>query len=235
MTLVRYIDQNPLQAGLSDETKSFPHASRVHYARRSGPRWLSRERIEAAVCAYSGVRPYDPRCYSQVFGAPLAPEVCELLERGVLRGDRVKDQFGDLLGLASAGARERLGQRQALADGCRGSPMLAPAIVVRAVVTRLRQSSAPWTIQGARMGFDGWDVLEAALLRSLSGESQEAIARMVGTTRTRFRENLDRHSRLLSSDARYARRYEEAIDAVRRQLREGAGLTGRSPAIRIEV
>ena len=53
-TVLRYIDRNPVAAGLAREPTEYPHGSAWWYARRAGPAWLRRDVVEAAVSADAG-------------------------------------------------------------------------------------------------------------------------------------------------------------------------------------
>ena len=48
-TLVRYIDQNPVLAGLVQRAADYPYGSAWHYASMRGPLWLTRDWVEASV------------------------------------------------------------------------------------------------------------------------------------------------------------------------------------------
>ena len=55
-TVLRYIDRNPVAAGLAREPTEYPHGSAWWYARRAGPAWLRRDVVEAAVSAMRLIR-----------------------------------------------------------------------------------------------------------------------------------------------------------------------------------
>jgi REP element-mobilizing transposase RayT len=67
VALVRYIDANVPDAHLQDAAAGLGLSSRVLYARRRGPAWLTRGFVEAAVSSRSG-RAYDPVDYDRAFG-----------------------------------------------------------------------------------------------------------------------------------------------------------------------
>ena len=59
--LVRYIDFNPVLAGVVSAPSLYPHGSARWYALDRGPPWLSRRWVERAVCEVTRTNTYDPR------------------------------------------------------------------------------------------------------------------------------------------------------------------------------
>ena len=57
--LVRYIDANPVQAGLVDVAWRYPFGSAAQYVHRKGPKWLERTWVEAEVCCIPGVEGFS--------------------------------------------------------------------------------------------------------------------------------------------------------------------------------
>jgi len=80
-TLVRYIDDNPVHAGMVDEAADYPWCSRAHFAKRKGPIWHARDWVEAQVAEAAGRRQFDPLDYAHAFPPKLPPAVRAWLER----------------------------------------------------------------------------------------------------------------------------------------------------------
>jgi hypothetical protein len=95
--------------------------------------------------------------------------------------------------------------------------MLAPAAVVRAIVARLRAAD-PWSVRTGRRREDGWRIVEAALLRALSGEGQESVARRMGISRGSFRALCAKHLDRVERDPTYAAKYREAMARISDRL-----------------
>ena len=87
-TLVRYIDQNPVEAGLVRHPAEYPYGSAAHYARRSGPVWLSRGELERTVMRTLGKAVYEPTDYDRVFGGEITDGERRVVERRIASGGR---------------------------------------------------------------------------------------------------------------------------------------------------
>ena len=167
--LVRYIDANPVSAGLVPDARLYPHGSARWYARERGPIWLSREWVEAWVRATSGAE-RSPEAYARFSGGTLSPSIERLVERRLKHASSDADPLDELLGAAP---REVLGwmrRKATLADGTSvGLPVSDGSGVIR-VILRARERDGAWQT-GRTRPVDIWAQVQVALLRDICAAS----------------------------------------------------------------
>ena len=206
--IVRYIDDNPVAAGLTTDPSRYPHGSAAHYVLPEGPHWLHRDPVERFVSARRGGKAYDGADYRAVFHSGLSQTEREWVESRVRRGDRYDDPFADLIGAAPKVVREWLVERARIADGMRPGIPVVDVGTVQAAVAATRASSATWQVGMGRQGRDGWVVLLVGLLRSLCAESFESIGRRLGEPQSTAYSQFQRHAALILADAAYGMQVE---------------------------
>jgi hypothetical protein len=225
--LVRYIDFNPVEAGLVPTPALYPHGSARWYARPSRPPWLSRDWIEETVRAQRGSSVYDPLSYPDCFGQSLSPGLAKVVERRMQLPARTRDPLDDLLGAAPEAVLAWMRRKAALADGTSIDQPVCDPEAVRSSVAAARESDLAWQVATSQRPSPGWPVVEVALLRDFCGITWSEIALRLGTSIPTALKTYARHRQLLVSDAQYARIAAEhaaaAIDAsfgARRPLSE---------------
>jgi hypothetical protein len=121
--LVRYIDQNPVSAGLVALPEAYPHGSARRYVFESGPRWLERGWVESDAVARTGpgrfVGGFGRRVYAEAFGDALTCEEAELVEARLAHPADETDPLDELVHAAPTRVREWMERKAALADGTR--------------------------------------------------------------------------------------------------------------------
>ncbi|MCK5944596.1 MAG: transposase [Planctomycetes bacterium] len=191
--LVRYIDRNPVAAGLCRDARDYPFGSAFRFARRR-PRWLSREWVGQL---------YGPEGYPAVTDDGSFEQLDELV-RARLRSDDGVDALDDLVGGAPAVVRERLRHKARLADG----PAWLPCAAASALVQAAGRASVgvPWQLRFGPRRVSGWNVLLAGLLRDFAAQPFAAIADVLGISEMHAQRLCQRHGRLLLDDDDYANR-----------------------------
>jgi hypothetical protein len=215
--LIRYIDDNPVDAGLVSDPVAYPHCSAHHYAHSDGPHWLDREPVERFVLAHSGGRPYGADEYRRLFRRPQTASERAWIEDRVLRGDRHEDAFSNLIDAAPEVVRQRLVERARIADGMRpGVPILDVDTLLAAI--GFEQSRRPtWLIGDGKRRRSAWDVIQVGLLRTLCEVPFRAIAELAAVPISTAQTRCAAHACLLQSDAEYE---EVVTQVVRRALQE---------------
>jgi REP element-mobilizing transposase RayT len=211
--LVRYIDHNPVSAGIVTDPGQYELGSARQYSRRrEGPPWLCRSVVEGAVRSRLRRRCYDPRDYPAVFGAPLSPSACWMLERHAFARVDPEQAFVDLVAAAPEGVREWMRRKARLADGTAalGVGLLDPDVLLAALETSEREDPDWWIRPGKRRK-PGWRALRCALLHQVCGCVLEDVARRVGVGATTAGRHLTEHGDLLDEDPGYARRSSELL------------------------
>lgn len=198
--LVRYIDQNPVQAGLCIDAVEYPHGSASHYARLEGPPWLERSWIEEDARRSEGTVRYQPRAYAARFAAasPCLNRLVEMRERA--RGRQ--DELDDLVGAAPPRVLEWMRRKAALADGTSpGLPVSDPQSVDAALraVTSIDSS-----LERGRLACDARRIARVGLERELCASTFEEIGQNLGVTATAAWKLHGLHRKMMAEDEGYA-------------------------------
>jgi len=199
-TLVRYIDRNPLAAGLVLRAADYPHGSARFYHGEGECPWLTRSWIEGEVCRTLALAAYDPTRYAEAFGR-LPDELARVVEARWRSRDSL-DPLDSLVHASPAAVVDWMRRKAQLADGTRpGLPIVAPE-TLDLVVGLASRDAEKWTI--ARRA--GWLVLRTGLARLLCGLNLKEVGDRVGLSRSAVSEIARLHVSLLRSDAEYAQR-----------------------------
>jgi REP element-mobilizing transposase RayT len=204
--LIRYIDFNPVSAGLTATPALHPYGSARLYHKRAGPPWLSREWVESLVRKSTGAPAYDAESYIRVFGQPLSTHLERLVEKRLALRSVKEDPLANLLDAARGQVEDWMARKARLADAMPvGCPVCEPE-VVDLEIEAARASLGEWTIPVTRKNSDAWLQLHAVLLRDLCGCRWDQIS-----TRLRLSESAPirmyaRHRRCVVSDVDYAER-----------------------------
>lgn len=217
-TLVRYIDRNPVSAGLVSRAADYPHGSAGVYAREGSREipWLDRRWVEREVRERLGLSIYDPRRYDEVFGH-LPERLARLVERRI-RSHDTEDPVDDLIRAAPDAVLEWMRRKALLADGTRpGLPVLTPESVEESIEARSSGECEPWSI-GRR---SGWLVLRVGLTRQLCGLGVDATGARVGLRRSTASNIARLHSYLFETDHEYARLAASVASSALREWESG--------------
>jgi REP element-mobilizing transposase RayT len=202
--VIRYIDDNPVRAGLVARAADYPHGSAFHYARQAGgPRWLHRTPVERTVRALRPGAKSIPEAYTAVFSESPTASRRDWIEARIRYGDRAEDPLRDLLRAAPAVVLECLKARTRLADGTRpGVPIVDVAGVDAALA--MARAGKPWFLGNPRRPRDAWEVLTIGLYRTLCGDTLQAIASRIRRPLSTVRGLLDAHGEYLRAVPSYA-------------------------------
>jgi REP element-mobilizing transposase RayT len=207
--LVRYIDENAVQAGLTETPAAYPHSSAHHYAQSRGPIWLERSWVESVVKQRVRAVEYVPADYAGTFGAPLAEGLRRLVERRIELQSAGLDPLDDLIGAAPLQVLDWMRRKAQLADGTEVGLPVCDGADVRAIVAAARGREGEWMLAGRGPRQDGWLVVEVALLRELCGSTLAEAGERTDTTIDGAWRRYARHQRALEQDAAYGARISE--------------------------
>jgi hypothetical protein len=213
-TLVRYIDDNPVAAGLVPAAGLFPHGSARHYLRPSGPPWLTREWVEGVLRDASGTAEATASTYVRVFGGTLAPGLRHLIERRLQAGPCAEDPLDELHQAAAPAVQAWMRRKAELADGTQpGIPLVDPQ-VAQEVLSDEEGIRGSWRVRTGRRSTDGWLLAKVGLLRDLCATTyEEAANRCARTTQNAWTLH-QQHRRLVLADEDYALRTAELATLV---------------------
>lgn len=177
--LVRYIDHNPVEAGLASTPAEFPFGSARAYASRRGPPWLARDWVEQEVRDQVGARRYRPEDYARCFGRPLPESLSRAVEARIASRGASLVPLDRLLEVAGPRVIAEMQARARLADGgWVGLPVCDPDEVLELVRAATR-TGATWRRVDPGTRLNRGQVLAVLLLRSSCGSSWGDIAGQV--------------------------------------------------------
>jgi hypothetical protein len=181
-TLVRYIDQNPVEAGLAHSAEGFEYGSaRWHSAGGERPRWLSRDLVDALVVPWTRQGLPRAEAYARAFPSRLPCAQRRFVDARLGHACRDQDALDGLLSATDTGILEWMNRRASLADNTKpGLPMIDGHTLVYEMREVRSKRAALVVPAGPRRSRDAWDLIEVALLHDLAGETHSEIARRRG-------------------------------------------------------
>lgn len=202
LVLLRYIDLNPVKAGICSKAASFEFSSSRYYTAGAGPRWLHRSHAAALMLSRHGFR--DPvRGYLELVDRPLSDAELELVEARRQAG--LGDDPSDILVGGTAAVVEAWMVRAAKnADGLAPSLPLASSEALHASLNRHVAQEPEAMLVARRKRVPRWPVLQAGLLHALCGWRCEQIADVQGCTNGTASRRVRHHRASVQADARYA-------------------------------
>jgi REP element-mobilizing transposase RayT len=203
--LVRYIDHNPVSAGLVNTPALYPLGSARAYLRPRGPIWLSRDWIEPDVIARMESAEYEPEHYQLLFGQPLSTRLHRLVEKRIAHADNEPDPLDDLLAAAPLQVLEWMRRKAALADGTQIGMPLCDAEDVEEILRAAERSEGRWELADKR-STSAWPLARTALLREISACSWGEVGARTGTTASGAWKRYARHQSCLELESEYSRR-----------------------------
>jgi REP element-mobilizing transposase RayT len=202
--LVRYIDANPVGAGLTPDPRLYPHGSARWYARESGPIWLERTWIESRACAIGQCDRYRPEDYALAFGGSASSKCDRLVERRLQLPATAADPLDDLLGAATERVASWLRRKAALADGTDVGLPVCDGASVHDLVSRTRRTRGAWMVQCSRRSTDAWPQVLVALQRDLCAATFAEAGVRAGVTEGGAWKLYRRHRDCIAASGGYA-------------------------------
>lgn len=218
----RYIDFNPVTAGLVATPALFPHGSARCYAQDHGPIWLCRDWAEAEVCRNRGTELYSPDDYPACFGSPVPASLARLIETRLALRDPGEDPLAHLLDAARGQVAEWMQRKAALADGMPvGMPVCDPDDVAQEIRATMSMWSG-WTVSAGRKRVDAWPQIHVALLRDLCGLKWNQIASHLHLSTSGAWRMYKRHQQSVSEVDEYLERTSRLAEQSLRRCFRGA-------------
>jgi REP element-mobilizing transposase RayT len=202
--IVRYIDHNPVRAGMAAAAELYPWGSARCYQAREGPVWLARHWIESEVLVSTGA-PFDPNAYGVSFPPRPSDVVCDWVADGVAGRAGAEDDLDDLLGATPSDVRAWRERKARLADGTgHGCRVVAPETVASAIARYARAGQA-WTAMRSPGGpaLDARQIALVGLLTQVAGATRREIAVRERIPTATVHGRLLAHRRAMDSDDAY--------------------------------
>ncbi len=213
--LVRYIDSNPVLAGMTSASAGYRHGSAKHYARSRGPIWLSRDWVEGQVRDAFRADTYDPKDYPAVFGPRNQARVHWLVQRRIDGPAGELDPLDQLHSASSDQVMDWMRRRAQLADGTGvGIPVADPTSVTE-VIDESRDVLEGWMLKTGRKATSARQQLYLALLVDLCALNFTDAGGLVGVSKTGAARLIERHRSFALNDAGYLA---QASELARRAL-----------------
>jgi REP element-mobilizing transposase RayT len=207
-TLVRYIDHNPVKAGLVAQAHGYGLSSVVCHMALRGTPWLNRTWIQAEACRFAGQEVFTASAYLAAFGTDHAQEMEEIQElvQARMRSTTRPDPERDLIGTSKGQVRAWMQRKARLADGHRvGLPICAPTALQRALQANLA-AHGPWWIETPRHTWRGDELLWISGLHDMCGLSWQQVADRIERPTSLARRRARKHKELMLSDPDYGDR-----------------------------
>jgi len=206
-TLIRYIDQNPVEAHLVHDPRDFPHGSaRHHVASGRRPPWLRRDLVDEFVAPYRRDGVSREAAYRAAFPLQLTPSLRRFVQLRIAGLARGPDPLDDLIGAAGGEVLAWMHRKARLADGSRpGLPLVAAGTVLGLLDVARRASPNAAVSLGPRTQRSTWDLALVGLLHDVSGESQASIARRARIPASEVHRLRREHRAVFLADEEYAR------------------------------
>lgn len=205
--LVRYVDHNPVKAGMVEHAADYPFGSATCYLSQDpGPRWLERSEIDELAAHVAGDQLPPQQRYASAFGAPLTRAEEELLERRMAVGRTGPDPLDDLVGAAPSTVQAWMVAKARLADGTRpGYTLVAP----QSLLALVAEDGVETRAEAPRDA-----TLIAGLLSTLCAASAREIAQVCGVSCGTASRRAHGHRMRLITDTSYAARAAELATAA---------------------
>lgn len=198
-TVLRYIDGNPVEAGIVNESSAYPFGSSFHYTRRErGPIWLCRSVVERVVAHKLEAPAYCPADYRAVLakrsdgGDPASPE-----------GLRRLAAMDDLVTGVPPVVADRLTNKARLADATEPGHGRVPVARIRLRMRDAMAKQPSWLVRSGKVQRSGWPIVEAGVLKRVCGLRYRELARQLGCSCSTVQGRVRLHDRLLETDPNY--------------------------------
>jgi REP element-mobilizing transposase RayT len=222
--VVRYIDTNPVRAGLVSQPKDYPHASARFYMGTRPPPWLKRSSVETRVAEVLGETGAGPAGYVRVFGASPRDPIREVVERRIESSTTEADPLDDLLQKTSPEILDWMRRKARLADGTAPGLTLVSAEIALGCVARRAASEGAWRLPTRGNPVDGWPLMLVGVLRDACALPFVEIGGRVGCSTQHAMRRYARHREMLLRDDGYALK---VTDALREAVRSQYGVVAR--------
>lgn len=206
-TVVRYIDGNPVQAGIVKASGEYEFSSAAAYYGERFPRWLNRDWIASEVRSATGDKQLTANNYRSIFevGDPRKlKDIGDFVEARI-RNKGTRDLLNDLIGSTPDQVRAWMRRKAKLADGHTiGQPICGSRTLLQEL-GHLEMGEL-WMVEDGDQIRRGVDLARSGLLRDLCQLSWKEIAQFEKGSVARALRLAETHRRLLEENSDYAGR-----------------------------
>jgi hypothetical protein len=205
-TLIRYIDQNPVEARLTRRPEDYPYGSARHHLRADEhPRWLSRQVVDDFIGPWTGLGLTRQQAYRRLFSPRLSEALRRFVEARLDHPARAADDLDDLVGGSPEEVQQWMCRKARLADGTKpGMPMADGRSVRQVIDSHLKQAGRIEVATGRRRPRRVRALLEVALLHDLAGETFRTIGRRLLLHETQVHRTYGEHQIAMTANRAYS-------------------------------
>jgi REP element-mobilizing transposase RayT len=228
--LVRYIDVNPVQAGLAERPEDYEFGSARSYLGDRSPRWLNRSVIAELLSRGSNGDRATHESYRALYGiggGEVRADLVDLVESQMLAPGS-EASFDDLIGQAPSRVRSWMLRKARLADGCRPGAPICTARTILIAMREYTQARGTWMVEVAGRSRDGVQLARLGLLTDLCGWSIDRTAASEQSTRDRVRALRRQHQQALQDSPTHAM-HTSSIASFALRLQYGSQYGSRYP------
>ncbi len=215
-TLVRYIDHNPVKAGLVSHAHEYGLSSAaLHMAQRPTP-WLNGTWIREEACRISSQPRFTTSAYLSAFCVDDPKEISEVDELVQLRmnSPAMPDSAHDLIGTSTSQVRAWMQRKARLADGHRVGLAICPPSALQASIQANLAQQGPWWIEEKNHAWKGDELLWMSGLHDLCGLTWRQVSERIERPITLVRRRAKKHNELVLSDSQYSKRAQVVTSAA---------------------
>lgn len=217
--IVRYVDVNPVRAGLVQSAAEYEFGSARAYSAATAPPWLSTDWVVDGAMSLTGDRVYSPATYARAFGGREAGDVdslCAMIESR-MRSARESDPLEDLVGTTPGEVRRWMRRKAMLADGHQPGLPVCGVVGLSRALERDVERGGEWLVDRAGRSWRGSELARVGLLRALCAVPWPTIASLTGWSVDLARRRGREHLAAMVADVQHAARVERiGTDAVLR-------------------
>lgn len=217
--IVRYLDENPVLAGITSLAGDYPHSTAHAYRTGKKPAWHTGTWIEEQleIVRKPGMSDWDAYRVAFDLAGPL--DAVEIVDRRLRNRRPSRDELSQLVRGGDETIAKCLVERGLVADGM---PPPAPVVglkIVHRVIGELARSEQPPPIATGRSSLTAWTILTVGLMRTLACATRNEVAILLGITPDAARHAAARHQNAMLSSPPYLDCATQATKAILSSLR----------------
>lgn len=187
LVLVRYIDFNPVKAGICQHPSEYPFGGAIRHMQGRRTPWLAANLVRMLLDRFTSPASTQRARYDTVFGSRLSEPELEFLERRVSSPRIAEDLHAELMAAPPPHIAKWLAEKSALGSGKTLWAPMASGRTVSLAVHELSTTLGAWRLPPPHARTCGWRVAEAVLLTKLAGYRQGEVARSLGCSSSTVR------------------------------------------------
>ena len=204
--VVRYIDTNPVRAGVVGKAVDHEFGSARSYLSGSYPRWLASDWIANHARERTNQQEFNAAAYLSTFGPRAGEDFDSLRSLIELRLDSPSelDPLEDLVGANPQRVQRWMARKANLADGMPiGLPVCGPSSVTL-VLDHYLERNGEWYVDTERRSWRGSQIAQIGLLRDLCGLPFKQIASLCASSPWHIQKKVRIHHQAVGQAQGYA-------------------------------